>query len=78
MANDQIKKGEGDYEAARHYREKTEGFMDSQTTEEIVNNPAHEMSEAEEKEGHEAHEKAKQRAKEFDPEVKRDYSQSKK
>lgn len=78
MANDKPNKGEGDYEAARHYREKTEDFMDSQSTEEIINNPAHDMSEEEKKEGHEARETAKERAKEFDPEEQRDYSQSKK
>ncbi len=78
MANDNSKKGEGDYEAARHYREKTKDFMDSESTEEILNNPAHEMSEEEKKEGNKARETAKQRAKDFDPEEKRDYSQSKK
>lgn len=77
MANDHPVKGEGDYEAARHYREKTQDFMDSNTTEEIIENPAHEMSEAEKKEGDEAREVAKQRAKEFDPEEQRNYSQSK-
>lgn len=77
MANDKPKKGEGDYEAGRHYQEKTKDFMDSQSTEEIINNPAHDMSEEEKKEGHKAHEAAKDRAKEFDPAEQRDYSQSK-
>jgi hypothetical protein len=77
MAKDHPEKGEGDYEAARHYREKSENFVDSKSTEEIVNNPSHEMSEEEKKEGDKARETAKERAKAFDPEEQRDYIQSK-
>lgn len=71
MADDK-RQGEGDYEAARHYREKTEEFVDKgkveqQTEDRRAADPA-------EKEALERAEKAgEERAKEKDPAVRRDY-----
>ena len=56
--------GEGDREAARHYDEKTREFVESGK----VDRAAHEAES-----DPEAEEEGKSRAKEFDPEVHRDY-----
>lgn len=56
--------GEGDREAARHYDEKTREFVESGKVEDAARN-----AEADPQ----AEEKGKERAKEFDPEVHRDY-----
>lgn len=56
--------GEGDREAARHYDEKTREFVESGKVDEAARD-AEPDSEAEEK--------GRERAKEFDPEVHRDY-----
>lgn len=57
--------GEGDREAARHYDEKTREFVDSGKVDEAARNAEDDPK---------AEEKGKERAKEFDPEVHRDYN----
>lgn len=56
--------GEGDREAARHYDEKTREFVESGKVDPAASNA---------EDNPEAEEKGKERAKEFDPEVHRDY-----
>ena len=56
--------GEGDREAARHYDEKTREFVESGKVDEAARDAEPDP---------EAEEKGRERAKEFDPEVHREY-----
>lgn len=66
--------GEGDREAARHYREKTEAYVKSGQVDQAANNAAN-MSEQERKQAEAAEKAGTERAKEFDPQTERDYSE---
>lgn len=61
--------GEGDREAARHYDEKTRRFVESGRVDEAAERAT---------EDPEAERKGKERAKEYDPEVHRDYKKPEK
>jgi hypothetical protein len=71
MADDDVKKGggEGDREADRHYRERTEKFVKSGKVEEA----ARKAGEQDPEEARQAEEAGRQRAKEDDPEGHRNY-----
>jgi hypothetical protein len=71
MADDDVKKGggEGDREADRHYRERTEKFVKSGKVEEA----AQKAKDQDPEEAREAEEAGRKRAKELDPEVHRNY-----
>jgi hypothetical protein len=81
MADDDVKKGgsekggskkgggEGDREADRHYRERTEEFVKSGKVEEAAKRAGDQDPE----EARRAEEEGRKRAKEDDPEVHRDY-----
>jgi len=71
MANDKTQ-GEGDYEAARHYREKTEDFVDKGKVEQQTED-RRAVSDAEKAELERAEQAGESRAKEKDPSVHRDY-----
>ncbi len=62
--------GEGDKEAAERYNRDTQEFVESGKVEEA----AERAKEGDKKEMEEAEEKGKERAKELDPSVSRDYS----
>src|SRR6056297_2124898 len=62
--------GEGAREADRHYRERTRKFVESGRVDEA----AAKAGEQDPEEAKQAEERGKQRAKEVDPEVHRDYS----
>jgi hypothetical protein len=74
MANDKTQ-GEGDYEAARHYREKTEDFVDKGKVEQQAED-RRAVDSAEKEELERAEQAGKSRAKEKDPSVHRDYKKS--
>lgn len=61
--------GEGDREADRHYRERTEEFVESGRVEEA----AQRARDQDPEEARKAEEQGRSRAKEKDPEVHRDY-----
>lgn len=61
--------GEGNYDAAEHYREKTEEFIDSGKVERQQEDLAN-IGDSEEKDLEKAEEAGKERAKEEDPLVK--------
>ncbi len=65
-------KGEGDYDAARRYNDKTEKFVESGDADEAAGN----LSGKQSKMDREALDDAKGQAKEHDPEEKRDYKDS--
>ena len=67
--DDSDKPGEGNREADRHYRERTREFVESGRVDEA----AEKAREQDPKEGAEAEERGRERAKEVDPEVHRDY-----
>lgn len=71
MADDDVKKGggEGDREADRHYRERTEKFVKSGKVDEA----ARKAAEQDPEEAREAEAQGRKRAKEVDPEVHRNY-----
>lgn len=71
MADDKMK-GEGDYEAARHYREKTEEFVDKGKVEQQTED-RRAVDSAEQEELEKAERAGEERAKEKDPSVHRDY-----
>jgi hypothetical protein len=68
------KVGEGNREADQHYRKKTQDFVQSGKVKDAAKNAGRQ----DEKEGREAEEKGRERAKEFDPAVKRDYEKGQK
>lgn len=74
MTEDKKNQGEGDREAARHYREKTEAFVESGQVDEAAKKAAT-MSEQERMEAEAAEKAGTERAKEFDPQSERNYSQ---
>lgn len=71
MADDDVKKGggEGDREADRNYRERTEKFVKSGKVEEA----AQRAKDQDPEEARQAEEAGRKRAKEHDPEVHRNY-----
>lgn len=70
MSNDNRKQqGEGDREADRHYRDKTREFVESGRVDEA----AKEAGKQNPEEARKAEEAGRQRAKEEDPEVHREY-----
>ncbi|MFU8817737.1 MAG: hypothetical protein ACNA7W_20510 [Pseudomonadales bacterium] len=71
MSEDDVKKpGEGNREADRHYRERTEKFVKSGRVEEA----AQKAKEQDPEEAAKAEQEGLKRAKEVDPEVHREYS----
>ena len=75
MPNEKERPGEGDRESDRHYRQHTKEFVESGEVDEKARQAtpsSKEEAEALEK----AEEAGKERAKEKDPAVKRDYSKS--
>ena len=71
--SDPKKKGEGNREADRRYREKTKEFIESEKVKDKAEN-ARPRDEAEADSLKKAEERGKERAKEKDPEVDRDNS----
>ena len=70
MAKDQKKvQGEGDREADRNYRKRTEEFVESGRVDEAAKKAGKQDPE----EARKAEEEGRRRAKEMDPEVHRDY-----
>lgn len=69
--------GEGDREAARRYNERTRKFVDAGRVDQAARDAAN-MTEEERREAEQAEQIGKRRAKELDPEDKRDYSKAKK
>lgn len=65
--------GEGDKESAKRYNRDTQEFVESGKVDEA----AKRAGEGDKKEMEKAEEKGKERAKEFDPNVDRDYSDMK-
>lgn len=73
-AGDKKRPGEGDRESDRRYREHTEEFVESGKVEEKARDAEPESSEEAEK-LEKAEDEGRDRAKEKDPAVKRDYSE---
>ena len=71
MADDKLK-GEGDYEAAKHYREKTEQFVDEGKVEQQTQD-RRSVDPAEQETLEQAEKAGEDRAREKDPAVHRDY-----
>ncbi|HEX7038169.1 MAG TPA: hypothetical protein VF210_20565 [Pseudomonadales bacterium] len=69
MADRNKVQGEGDREADRNYRERTKKFVESGRVDEA----AERAREQDPDEGRRAEEAGRKRAKEMDPEVRRDY-----
>jgi hypothetical protein len=67
--NGNSNQGEGDQEADRHYREKTQDFV----KEGRVDDAAEKAKHQDKAEGEKAEKAGKSRAKELDPETKREY-----
>ncbi len=67
-----VNQGEGDIEADRRYREHAQEFVESARGKQEIENPK-KLSPEEEKEVERAERAGKQRAKEEDPNVERDY-----
>jgi hypothetical protein len=68
-----VNKGEGDPEAARHYNEATQDFVESEKVQEQEEDRRN-IPESEKKKLEEAEKTGAEHAKEEDPAVKRDYS----
>jgi hypothetical protein len=66
--------GEGDKEAARRFNKETRQFLETEKAKKRLREGA-ELSEEEKAEGAEAEKRGRQRAKEADPEVVRDYDE---
>ena len=70
MAKQDKNQGEGDKEAAEHYNQQTREFVESGK----VKPAAERAKEGNKEEMEKAEQEGKERAKEFDPNVDRDYS----
>jgi hypothetical protein len=70
MAQDNKNQGEGDRESARRYNRNTQDFVESGK----VDDAARRAGEGNREEGEQAEKVGRERAKEFDPAVERDYS----
>jgi hypothetical protein len=70
----QRNQGEGNKEAARRFNKETRQFLETEEAKKRLTEGA-ELDEEEEAEGLEAEKRGRQRAKEADPEVVRDYDQ---
>ncbi len=77
MSDKSRNQGEGDREAAKRYNERTRRFVESGRVDKAAR-AAREMTAEEREEAERAERAGKRRAKELDPEDKRDYSKARK
>lgn len=77
MSEKNRNQGEGDRESAKRYNEHTEKFVKSGRVEKAARDAVN-MSDEERRAAEQAEQAGKRRAKELDPEDKRDYSKAKK
>lgn len=76
MSDKNRNQGEGDRESAKRYNERTEKFVKSGRVDKAAREAVN-MSEEEKRAAEQAEQAGKRRAKELDPEDKRDYSKAK-
>lgn len=77
MSDKNRNQGEGDREAAKRYNENTRKFVKSGRVDKAARDAAN-MNDEERRAAEQAEQAGKRRAKELDPEDKRDYSKAKK